>query len=134
MSQPHSIFVFLLRQFPKGHLLATLGLITVIGLALMAPGEGNSLPSETTLDLTLPSPNGRQAHKSDDELPSHQWREVKIQSGDTLAKVLRTGGATPAAIHELMSSSEEVKRLSNIRPGDILRFEINDASQLSAVQ
>lgn len=134
MSQPPSIFIFLLRQFPKGHLLATLGLVTVIGLALMAPGEGNSLPSETTLDLTLPTPNDRQSQSREEVFAAHDWREVKIQTGDTLAKVLRTGGATPAAIHELMSSSEEVKRLSNIRPGDILRFEINDASQLSAVQ
>ncbi len=135
MSRPPSIFVFLLRQFPKGHLLATIGLVTVIGLALMAPGEGNSLPSQTTLDLTLPTPGGRPvAAQPISAEPGRDWTEVKVQRGDTLAKILRTGGATPAAIHELMSSSDEVKQLANIKPGDLLRFELNDATQLLAVQ
>lgn len=135
MSRPPSIFVFLLRQFPKGHLLATLGLVSVIGLALMAPGEGNSLPSATTLDLSLPTPDGRAAKPEPAEaVPSRNWIEVTVQRGDTLGKILRTGGASAAAIHELMSSSEEVKQLANIRPGDILRFELNDATQLVAVQ
>ena len=33
-----------------------------------------------------------------------------------------------------MTSHEEIKRLTNIKPGDIIRVEFNDAGQLSAVQ
>lgn len=136
MSKPSSLIVYLLRQFPKGHLLATLCVAGLIGMAVMVPGEGNSIPSQATLDLSLPAPqSGRSLDDSNQQVvPTRQWKEVTVRSGDTLGKLLRDQGATASEIHALVTSHEEIKRLTNIKPGDIIRVEFNDAGQLSAVQ
>lgn len=131
MSQLSTIFLFLLRQFPKGHLLATLCLAGVVGLALIAPGAGNSVTSKTTLDLSLPAPSEKIAIT---ETPTRPWTEATVRSGDTLGKLLGDRGVSAAAIHELMSSSKEIKQLANIKPGDIIRLEKNHIGQLVAVQ
>jgi murein DD-endopeptidase MepM/ murein hydrolase activator NlpD len=131
MNQLSAIFLFLLQQFPKGHLLATLCLAGVVGLALIAPGAGNSVTSKTTLDLSLPSPSEKVAII---ETPARPWIEATVRSGDTLGKLLGDRGVSAAAIHELMSSSKEIKQLANIKPGDIIRLEKNHIGQLIAVQ
>lgn len=131
MSQLSSVFLFLIRQFPKGHLLATLCLAGVVGFALIAPGAGNSVTSKTTLDLSLPSPSEKAPII---EIPARPWLEATVRSGDTLGKLLGDRGVSATAIHELMSSSKEIKQLANIKPGDIIRLEKNHIGQLIAVQ
>ena len=126
----------LFRQFPRGHLLATLLLAVVVGTALMTPEAGNSIPSQATLDLDLPLP----AERFEAPLPEmaeqekYNWQDIKVKSGDTLAKLLRNQGVSAADIHQLVTSSDDAKSLANIRPGDTLRFAMGDGGQLVALQ
>lgn len=136
MNNSSSLLVMLLRQFPRGHLLATLLLAVVVGTALMTPEAGNSIPSQTTLDLDLPLP----AERFEAPLPKiaeqekYKWQDIQVKSGDTLAKLLRNHGVSAADIHLLVTSSNEAKSLANIRPGDTLRFAVGDGGQLVALQ
>src|SRR5690606_33638910 len=136
MNNTSALLVMLFRQFPRGHLLATLLLAVVVGTALMTPEAGNSIPSHATLDLDLPLP----ADRFDAALPEtvepekYRWQEIKVQSGDTLAKLLRSQGVSAADIHLMVTSSDEAKALANIRPGDTLRFAVGDGGQLVALQ
>lgn len=126
--------MFLIRQFPKRHLLVTLCLAGLVGLVIMTPGEGNSITSELTRDLALPSPEAQPELDTNLSKPKRAWQEIKVRSGDTLARLLRNKGVSAAAIHDLMSSSKEIKQLAHIKPGDILQIELNHIGQLVAVQ
>ncbi|MCB1836555.1 MAG: peptidoglycan DD-metalloendopeptidase family protein [Alcanivoracaceae bacterium] len=136
MNNSSSLLVMLFRQFPRGHLLATLLLAVVVGTALMTPEAGNSIPSQATLDLDLPLP----AERFEAPLPEmaeqekYNWQDIKVKSGDTLAKLLRNQGVSAADIHQLVTSSDDAKSLANIRPGDTLRFAMGDGGQLVALQ
>src|SRR5690606_34375680 len=136
MNNSSSLLVMLFRQFPRGHLLATLLLAVVVGTALMTPEAGNSIPSQATLDLDLPLP----AERFEAPLPEiaeqekYKWQDIQVKSGDTLAKLLRNHGVSAADIHLLVTSSNEAKSLANIRPGDTLRFAVGDGGQLVALQ
>lgn len=136
MNNTSALLVMLFRQFPRGHLLATLLLAVVVGTALMTPEAGNSIPSQATLDLDLPLP----AERFETPLPEvaepekYNWQDIQVKSGDTLAKLLRNHGVSAADIHQLVTSSNEAKSLANIRPGDTLRFAVGDGNQLVALQ
>src|SRR5690606_18970954 len=100
MNNTSSLLVMLFRQFPRGHLLATLLLAVVVGTALMTPEAGNSIPSQATMDLDLPLPEERfEAPLPETVEPEkYSWQEIKVQSGDTLAKLLRNQGVSSADI------------------------------------
>src|SRR5690606_951092 len=126
MNNTSALLVMLFRQFPRGHLLATLLLAVVVGTALMTPEAGNSIPSQATLDLDLPLPAERfdatQREVAEPEM--YIWQVIQLKCGDTLAKLLRNYAVCAAHIQQLVTSSNEAKSLANIRPGVTLRFAV----------
>lgn len=125
------------RQFPRSHLTASLALAGCVGVAVMTPETGNSLPnSPAVLDLALPPPGSGEAPvaASPEQATIREWKAIEIRSGDTLARLLRAEGVQPAAIHELVTSNADLKKLADLRPGETLRIDVDPQGILRAIQ
>lgn len=54
------------------------------------------------------------------------WQTVTVKSGDSLALIFSRLGLSPTALYRLMSLGKEVSKLKKIRPGELLKFNIDD--------
>ena len=61
------------------------------------------------------------------------WRPVRVKSGDNLALIFSRLGLGPALLHRIMSLGGEVGRLKKLRPGQLLKFNI-EAGELLGLE
>ena len=61
------------------------------------------------------------------------WRPVRVKSGDNLALIFSRLGLGPALLHHIMSLGGEVSRLKKLRPGQLLKFNI-EAGELLGLE
>ena len=61
------------------------------------------------------------------------WRPVQVKSGDNLALIFSRLGLGPALLHHIMSLGGEVGRLKKLRPGQLLKFNI-EAGELLGLE
>lgn len=136
MTKQLSSLMFLLTRFPRAHVAASMGLAVLLGLAIMLPGTGSSLPSRLeSLELTLPDHGEAATAESPDlTLPTREWREITVRPGDTLGKLLRDNGIAATEVHTLVTSDPLLKRLANLKVGEVLRLDINDQGSLQAIE
>ena len=65
--------------------------------------------------------------ESDDmKAPEMKWKTVSVGKGDTLVKIFSHLKLDPKQLHELLNLGKPVEKLSNIAPGDELKFLIVD--------
>lgn len=124
------------QQFPRGHLLTTLVLAGILGLSVLVPNTGSSLPHqpETTLPLSLPLPAQVATEEPEPEGPQRNWREITVSSGDTLSRLLQNEGVSSAEVHLLVTSHESLAALARINPGETFRVEVRDDGYLQALE
>ena len=58
--------------------------------------------------------------------PSGTWHEVRVQAGDSLARIFSKQGISPRQLHDLITSSETAKKLTHIYPGQTIRLRVAD--------
>lgn len=141
MSQSPQPFLYMLRDFPRSHLLATLALVGIVALAIFLPRDGRSIPAEhtETVALELPTP-AKTAVTVDSEQPpvadplERKWTEITVKSGDTLSRLLQDQGVNPGAIHNLVTADPALKKLAQIRPGETFRVKIDRLGRLLALE
>lgn len=86
--------------------------------------ESLSLPVEPQVNsLLLPLAEEEVANSLD-------WTEVKIKSGDSMAKIFSRLKISPQTLHTLTKLGKETRKLSKIKPGHILKFQIDENNQL----
>ena len=61
------------------------------------------------------------------------WRPVRVKSGDNLALIFSRLDLGPALLHHIMSLGGEVGRLKRLRPGQLLKFNI-EAGELLGLE
>jgi len=85
-------------------------------------------PEET---LALPT-SGTPANDSPERKAEMgpQWLTHTIQSGESLASIFKLKSLSPGLLHRIVNSSKQAKKLANIRPGQKLRFLLNDENSL----
>ena len=84
-----------------------------------------------SFELTLPELQAQQKIIDDINHDSpKQWREFKVKSGDSLAKLFKRAGIKPQQLDEMMNSAKAAKQLTRIYPKDILRIMTDDESNL----
>lgn len=66
--------------------------------------------------------------------PQLTWREHKIASGDSLARIFAKQGLEAALLHRIVNSSKAAKSLAKIRPGQTLRFQFDDNDELTRLE
>ncbi len=63
-----------------------------------------------------------------------QWRDFKVKSGDSLARLFKRANIKPQQLDELMKSGEAAKTLRKIFPKDIIRISSDDNGVLQALR
>ena len=58
------------------------------------------------------------------------WVEVKVRSGDSLARIFSRNNLSAGVLHRITHSSKEAKKLARIKPGKTLRFRLDDEGNL----
>ncbi len=88
-----------------------------------------------SFSLSLPELQAQQKIIDDsNNLAPKQWREFKVKSGDSLAKLFKRAEIKPQQLDELMKSGKAVKTLRKIFPKDIIRVLSDDAGILQALR
>ena len=62
------------------------------------------------------------------------WREVTVNSGDSLARIFDRLELSPRSLHEIIHLSEETRRLTRIHPGEKLQVRIDAEQQIQALR
>jgi len=65
---------------------------------------------------------------------NQQWRDFKVKSGDSLARIFKRANIKPQQLDELMKSGTAAKTLRKIFPGDIIRVSSDDNGVLQALR
>ena len=136
MANRLSLLVFFLTRFPRAHIAATLGLAVLLAAAVSLPETAAPLPDQTrSITLALPASASPAEAAAPDTTPVERpWREITVRSGDTLGGLLRDQGVTPQEVHVLATSSPELRKLAQLRPGEVLRLDIDDNGRLLGVE
>ncbi len=64
---------------------------------------------------------------------THLWENVKVRTGDTLARILTSRGHTPATVHQIVSSGPAGEALTAIKVGTTLKVATDHDGQLSEI-
>lgn len=62
--------------------------------------------------------------------PNIQWKEHKVRSGDSLARIFSRLDLSANLLHRIVTSSKEAAKLAKIRPGELLRIGLNEENSL----
>lgn len=110
--------------------------------------EHTTLPELSSLDLQLPGTTAASAkpQASANPIPEAkdiatqavvenaiEWQSATVKRGDTLARIAHREGISAQQIHRLMQTGEEIKTLTQIRPGENIRYQKNDDGELLAL-
>jgi len=87
--------------------------------------ESLSLPEEPKINsLLLPLTD-----KTVEEKQLH-WKQVKVKSGDNMASIFSRLGISASTLHSILHINQSTRRFAQIRPGNILRFQLDDQTTL----
>ncbi|MGF1681150.1 peptidoglycan DD-metalloendopeptidase family protein [Photobacterium minamisatsumaniensis] len=128
-----------LRQLPKIHQT----LITVISafmvLLLLWPSSENNGHPERRFEigklypLDIDSGITQLRPMAKDEIPAIPpltWKEHTVKSGESLAVVFDKVGLSPGTLYRLVNADDGTKSLTNLRPGDKLKFGFDEDKNL----
>lgn len=129
-------------RYPRLHVIAVVTCsIMVIALTLLPSPDATA-----TKTLKLDKPSGgleslMVMDSVDDEanlpevvnLPQRNWKEEKVRKGDTLSHIFKRMGLSSRDVHNVMQGEGEVKLLTRIHPGQVIKFEVED-NQLQALE
>ena len=62
------------------------------------------------------------------------WREVTVNSGDSLARIFDRLNLSPRSLHEIIHLSDETRRLTRIHPGEKLQVRIDADQSIQALR
>ena len=123
-------FLMFARDFPRRNMLIV---ITLSGLILL----GFSFPSgekSTTTAVSEPIPIAVESKPAeiDNQNTKLQWRTEKVGNGDNLSTLYQRANFSAVDVYQI-SSSPKGKSLSNLYPGESLRFGTDESNELREV-
>jgi|TARA_B110000116_G_scaffold18339_1_gene14730 murein DD-endopeptidase MepM/ murein hydrolase activator NlpD len=123
-------FLMFARDFPRRNMLIAMTLSCLILL-------GFSFPNEETVTATLASEPIAISIESkpvqiDDQNTKLQWRTEKVGNGDNLSTLYQRANLSAVDVYQI-SSSPKGKSLSNLYPGESLRFGTDESNELREV-
>jgi cell envelope opacity-associated protein A len=87
----------------------------------------------TPLDNSAMTPQAR-TKKASEALVRSAWISYTVKQGDTLAQFFRENDLPMSDLTGLIAIEGNDKPLSNIRPGQLIRYKLNKDSQLDILQ
>ena len=123
-------FLMFARDFPRRNMLIAMTLSCLILL-------GFSFPNEETVTATLASEPIAISIESkpvqiDEQNTKLQWRTEKVGNGDNLSTLYQRANLSAVDVYQI-SSSPKGKSLSNLYPGESLRFGTDESNELREV-
>jgi hypothetical protein len=91
-------------------------------------------PKRIPLALNTQEPQDAVESTESRAIRSSAWVTYTIQNGDTLSKVFRNNDLPIDDLHALVSSEGPDKPLSNIHPGQLIRFKFAKNGKLDILQ
>lgn len=132
-----------MEAYPKSHLKAAIiltCLMVMIALSLPAKQQETIPESPVSLDLTpIPIAEATQMPGEPGEevaslsVPTSQWQEVTVKSGDNLALLFKRNRLPAADLQNILALGDSVSALKKILPGQTLAFQTTASGRLIGV-
>ncbi|MCW8330120.1 peptidoglycan DD-metalloendopeptidase family protein [Photobacterium sp. SDRW27] len=128
-----------LIRLPRMHQILITLLSAIVVLLILLPGTENNAHPERKfeigkaypLDIDFESNQLRPLEKDEKPvIPELQWKEHSVKSGESLAVVFDKVGLSPGALYRLVNADEGTKSLTDLRPGDVLKFGFDENNEL----
>jgi len=111
-----------------GLVAALLALLASIVPGLSRFGNEHTPPALTSVSLPLP-PLSRARTEA---VSGHDWQEVTVTSGQTLAAIFTEMGVPQATLHQILAHPGVRETLAKVHPGVKLGFQMSEEGTLSA--
>lgn len=115
-----------LAAFPRRHIAVALGLLIASAGVFVATTQE---PQGNEIAVALPAQQGTLAATK--QKVTHLWENVRVRTGDTLARILTSRGHASTTVHEIISSGPAAEALSEIKAGSTLKVATDGDGQLS---
>lgn len=88
----------------------------------------------TSIDLPLPSVDSQTQRGAKQKSRSKiDWQEMIVKKGDTFGELANKHGINASEVRSLLNSNPEFKKVTRIRPGEVIKFQTNDDGKLLAL-
>ena len=67
---------------------------------------------------------------SDPADTGREWKTIKVKRGDNLSLIFSRLGISPQSLYNILTLGDETKTLKRIRPGQVIKVELAEQSQL----
>lgn len=102
-----------------------------------AKGTHSLAPNTSSITLALPhlSDHADQNEKENVAIPpASRWQEMKVKSGDTFGQLASANGIKAREVMQLINTSDDLKKITHIRPGETIRFHASDDGKLLSLE
>jgi len=146
----------LLRQYPRGHVVAATSLIVGLGLLLVLPASEGTTDNRKSEPVTLelqqsfsapiesPSEEAQTEQQVADPLQAFLYEQEQpepaepeltletftIKSGDSLSRLFNRAGLSDRDLYQLMNEASEARALQRIMPGQEITFALDEDGKL----
>lgn len=143
--QKKALWKTIVSHFPKGHVLAAIGLASGLIIVAALPSENASASRQSHI-LTLPELTETPLEKLESVTvensatpsltigPNLRIVEETVRSGDNLSKIFARAGLSYGEMLELINSSDAAKQLAMLYPGHKLIFQLNRDGKLQTLE
>jgi murein DD-endopeptidase MepM/ murein hydrolase activator NlpD len=87
---------------------------------LSAPASAAAVADSTAINQQNPDPADT----------GGEWQTVKVKRGDNLSLIFSRLGISPQSLYNILTLGDETKTLKRIRPGQVIKVELAEQSQL----
>ena len=92
------------------------------------------LPLKTRHEVAIELPAATETAQPLPQLPLEEtlnWQNIKVKSGDNLAKIFKRAGFSAQTLHEITTLNKQTKLLTKIMPGQTVKFGANAEGKLA---
>ena len=131
-----------IKHLPKAHRISLLSILGLVVLILFWPVESVKA-SKTTAAIKLELGVKYKIEMPDffnegildtDYADPADFLSYKVSRGDTLAKILAGFKLSPQTTYKVSSAGKNAKKLTRLKPGDLLYLQIDPAGQLISLK
>lgn len=62
------------------------------------------------------------------------WQKEAVKKGDNLSLIFKRIGLSPKEVHRVITLDDNTKRLKNLKPGQVLSYQLTNTQQLAALK
>ncbi len=65
---------------------------------------------------------------------SDKWLTESVKKGDNLSLIFKRMGLSPQVVHKVITLDDNTKKLKNLRPGEVIHYQVDSKNQLVALK